>query len=62
MHTRLRDDHPGEGMTDQNCRAILPRQHALGGRNRFGQRGQRVLHGGGVEPGRLQSRNHFGPA
>ena len=49
-------------MTDQNRRAILPRQHTLGGRNRFGQRGQRVLHGGRVEAGRLQSRDHLGPA
>ena len=62
MHAGLGDDHPGEGMTDQNRRAVLPRQHPLGRSHRFGQRRQRVLHRRGVEPRRLQSRNHFGPA
>ena len=62
MHTGLRDDHPGKGMSDQNCQTILPRQRALGRGYRLGQRRQRVLHGRGVEPRRLQSRDHFGPA
>jgi hypothetical protein len=62
MHTRLGHDHAREGMPDQNRRAILPRQHALGRRDRFGERRQRVLHGRDVEPGRLQTRDHFGPA
>ena len=62
MHTGLGDDHPGKGMPDQDCRAILPVQHALGGGYRFGQRGQRILHGRDVEIGRLQSCDHLGPA
>ncbi len=62
MHTGLRDDHPGEGMTHEHRRAILPCQHPLSGRHRLRQRRQRILHGRGVEPRRLQSRDHFGPA
>ena len=62
MHAGFGDDHAGEGMADQNRRAILPRQHALGRSDRFRQRRQRILHGRGVEPRRLQSRNHLGPA
>ena len=30
MHAGLCDDHSGKGMADQNRRAVLPRQHALG--------------------------------
>ncbi len=37
MHTRFGDDHSGKGVPDQNCRAILPCNHSLGRRNRFGQ-------------------------
>src|SRR5512133_253355 len=62
MHTGLTDNHPGKRMPDQNRRAILPRQHPLGRSDRFRQRRERVLHGRGIEPRRLQSRNHFGPA
>ena len=62
MHAGFRDDHAGKGMADQNRRAILARQHALGRSDRFRQRGQRILHGSGVETRRLQSRDHFGPA
>ena len=62
MHTRLGDDHPGEGMPDQNRRAILPRQHALGRGDRFRQRRQWVLHGRGIKPRRLQARDHLRPA
>ena len=62
MHAGLGDDHAGEGMTDQHRRAVLPRQHPLGRSDRFRQRRQRILHGGGVEPRRLQSRDHLGPA
>ena len=62
MHTGFRNDHPREGVTDENSRAVLPIQHALSGRYRFRQRRQRILHGRGVEPRRLQSRDHFGPA
>jgi hypothetical protein len=49
-------------MPDQNRRAILPRQHALCRSDRFRQRRERVLHGGGIESRRLQSRDHVGPA
>jgi len=38
MHAGFGDDHPGKGMTDQNCRAVLPREHALGRSHRLGRR------------------------
>ena len=49
-------------MPDQNHRPILSRQHTLRRSDRFGQCCQRVLDGRCIEPRRLQSRNHFGPA
>ena len=62
MHAGLRDDHSGEGVTDQDGRAILSRQHALGRSDRLRQYRQRVLDGRGIEPRRLQSRDHLRPA
>src|SRR6266478_4949533 len=61
MYTGLCHDHAGKGMSDQNRRTILPRQHALGRGYRFRQRCQGVLHGRGIEPRCLQSCNHLGP-
>ena len=48
-------------MTDENRRAVLPREYTLGCSHRLRQRGQGILHGGDVQSCRLQSRNHFGP-
>ena len=62
MHTGLGDDHAGEGMPDQHGRAILPIEHTLCRGDRFRQRRQRILHGSGVKPRRLQARDHLGPA
>jgi hypothetical protein len=61
MYTGLCYDHAGKGMSDQNRRTILARQHALGRSYRFRQRRQGVLHRRGVEPRCLQSCNHLGP-
>ena len=49
-------------MTDENRRAILPREHTQRRIDRFRQSSQRVLHCGHVQSGCLQSRNDFGPA
>ena len=48
-------------MSDQNGRAILPVQHALGLRHRIVERCQGVLHGRHVQSRGLQARDHFGP-
>ena len=49
-------------MSHQHGRPILPRQNSQSFRHRVLQRRQRVLHGGGVQPGRLQPCDHVGPA
>jgi hypothetical protein len=49
-------------MSDQHGRAVLPGEHSLGRGDRFRQRRQRILHGRGIEPRRLQSCDHIKPA
>ena len=49
-------------MADQYRRAFLQRQRALRRLNGLRQRGQRVLHGSGLETLRLKSGDHLGPA
>jgi hypothetical protein len=61
MRASFGDDHARKGMADQNGRAVLPREHALGRSHRLGQGGQRVLHGRDVQSRCLQARNYFGP-
>ena len=49
----FRDHGAREGVASQDHRSVLQRQDAAGVRYVVGERGQRVLHGGGGQPGAL---------
>ena len=50
-----------EGMTGQDHRPVVQRQNAARVRHVIGQRGKRVLHGGGGQPCALQPLDHLRP-
>ena len=62
LRVRYEAYRAGERMSDQDGRSLLPVQNTLSGGYGLGQRRQRILHGGDVEPRNLQTRNHFDPA
>jgi hypothetical protein len=62
MHPCLGDDHPGKGMPDEYGRSLLPRQHAPRRGGRVRKRRQRVLQSRDIEPRRVRSCDHLGPA
>ena len=50
----LADHRAAPGMRDQHGRAVLQRQRAAGRGDGIGKRRQRILHGGDLQPRRLQ--------
>jgi hypothetical protein len=59
---RLGHNHAGEGMPHQHRRSDLPSQNTPGLGHCVGERRQRILDRGHVEPHRLQTRNDLGLA
>ncbi|MNF88365.1 hypothetical protein D3C84_708580 [compost metagenome] len=57
----LADHGAGVGVADQHGRAVLLIKYAPGRGHIIGHRGQRVLHGGNVKTGSLQTGNHIRP-
>jgi hypothetical protein len=57
----LGDDHAGEGVSDQNGRAILQIERALRGGDAGVQGGEWILHRCGIQAGCLKPRNHLRP-